>query len=106
MKKLIVLFTALLYTMASYAQNTLSAIVKDAKTHEPLIGATAIINSISLGTASDTSGLVILQNIPNGKYVIQFSYIGYKSQTDTLDFPLPKADTLLIFLNPANEGSE
>jgi outer membrane receptor for ferrienterochelin and colicins len=41
MKKLTVLFIALLYTAIAYSQNTFKAVLKDAATNQPLIGATA-----------------------------------------------------------------
>ncbi|HEY9000987.1 MAG TPA: TonB-dependent receptor [Mucilaginibacter sp.] len=98
MKKLIVLFTALLYNAISFAQNNLRAIIKDAKTNEILIGATATLNS--KGAASDTSGLIVLKNIPNGTQVIKFSYVGYETRLDTLSFPLIQTTPLLILLDP------
>jgi outer membrane receptor for ferrienterochelin and colicins len=88
MKKLIVLLTALLYTAIAYSQNTFKAIIKDAKTNLPLIGATALLQGSNKGASSDTAGWLLITNIPNGKQVIVFRYVGYQTLTDTLDFPL------------------
>lgn len=107
MKKLIVLFIALIYTTMAYAQHTFKAIIKDAKTNETLIGATAFIPGINKGATADTAGLIILTNIPSGKQVMRFSYIGYETLTDTLTFPLEQVSPMLILLQPkGKEGGE
>jgi len=100
MKKLIVLFTALFYTTISLAQNTLHAIIKEAKTNKVLMGATATLNSAGKGAVSDTSGLIVLKNIPNGTQIIKYSYMGYETLTDTLSFPLTQSTKLIILLTP------
>jgi len=104
MKKYFVLSIALLFAIISHAQNTLRAVIKDAKTQEPLIGATASITATAQGAVSDTSGTVILSNIPDGKQTIKFTYVGYEPRIDTLDFPLLQEQTLTILLMPAGKG--
>ena len=98
MKKIIVLFTALLYTAMAYAQDTFKAIIKDAKTNETLIGATAVIQGINKGATTDAAGLITLTNIPAGKQIIRFSYIGYETRTDTLTFPVQQSSPMMILL--------
>jgi outer membrane receptor for ferrienterochelin and colicins len=104
MKKLIVLFVALGYMLTGYAQNTFKAILKDAKTNEILIGATASLQGSTLGAASDTSGLITLSKIPDGKRVIKFSYVGYESRLDTLTFPLNQTSPMLVLMQPLGKG--
>jgi len=104
MKKYFVLSIALLFAIISHAQSTLRAVIKDAKTQEPLIGATASIAATAQGAVSDTSGTVILSNIPDGKQTIKFTYVGYEPRIDTLDFPLLQEQTLTILLMPAGKG--
>jgi outer membrane receptor for ferrienterochelin and colicins len=104
MKKLIVLVFALIYSAATYSQNTLKAIVKDAKTGETLIGATALLLTTTKGAIADTAGLVILPGIPDGKQIIRFSYIGYDALSDTLNFPLTQSTPLIIHLNAQDKG--
>ncbi|MEB0260257.1 MULTISPECIES: TonB-dependent receptor [unclassified Mucilaginibacter] len=98
MKKLIVLFTALLCTATVYSQNTFKAVLKDVATQQPLIGATAILQGTSIAATTDTSGLVTLLNIPNGKQVITFRYIGYVNRQDTLTFPINQQESMLVLL--------
>lgn len=104
MKKITVLLAALLYTAIAYSQYTFKALIKDAKTNETLIGATAILQGTTKGATSDTSGMITLANIPNGKQVIKFSYIGYETRLDTLTFPLTRTTSMLILLEPAGKG--
>ena len=95
---------ALFYTAVAYSQNTFKAIIKDAKTKESLVGATASIQGTTIGASTDTSGLIIFSKIPDGKQVIKFSYVGYEAQLDTLTFPLTQTTAMLILLEPAGKG--
>jgi len=103
-KKLTVLVAALFYTSIAFAQNTFKAIVKDAKTNEALIGATAQLQGTTKGSVSDTSGLITIFNIPAGKQIIQFSYIGYETRRDTIDFPIEQTQPIIVLLIAAGKG--
>lgn len=59
-------------------QITVKGVVSDA-TGEPLIGATILVKGTSKGTATDLDGNYTITAAPNSE--LQFSYIGYKSQT-------------------------
>jgi len=104
MKKLIVLSIALLYTFTAYSQNTFRAVIKDAKTKETLIGATILVQSTQIGATTDAAGKISLSKIPDGKQIIQFSYVGYQTQTDTLTFPLTQTEPMLILLQTTGKG--
>lgn len=106
MKSLLALFTALFFTVAAYAQNTFNAIIKDAGTHQPLPGAAATLQYNNTGGLSDTSGRVVIANVPNGKHVIKFSYVGYVTRIDTVIFPLAQTSPITILLAPDDEGNE
>lgn len=92
------LFAALLCAATVYSQNTFRAILKDASTQKPLIGATAVLQGQNIAATSDTSGVVLLSNIPNGKQVIAFRYTGYAERRDTLIFPVSRSQTIQILL--------
>ncbi len=104
MKKITVLLIALLYTAIAYSQSTFKAIIKDAKTNEPIIGASALLQGTAIGASSDTAGLIILAKIPNGKQIVKFSYVGYENRLDTLTFPLAQNAPILILLQPSGKG--
>jgi iron complex outermembrane receptor protein len=59
-----------------------------------------------LGASSDASGQILIQNIPDGQQVVQFSYVGYLEKTDTLTFPLTSPQPLVILLQPAGHEVE
>jgi len=45
---------------------------------EPLIGATVFIRKLNKSVVTDTHGSFILTDIPNGKYQLEVSFIGYE----------------------------
>ncbi len=101
MKKIILisfLFTALEIV---YGQNTFRAFLKDKDTQKPLVFANVILKGTNNGVASDKKGFVILRNIPDGKQTIIFSYVGYRTEEKSFNFPLNSVDTLTIFLEKA-----
>lgn len=69
-------------------QNSISAIVKDGNTGEPLVGATLIIEDTQLGGVTDSNGTVSISNIPDGKYEVQVRFIGYGQEEKQLEFPM------------------
>jgi len=100
MKKLFILLGVLLCNTV-YAQNTFKAVVKDDDTKTPLTGATAVITSLKIGSTADTSGLVIINNIPNGKYEVTFNFVGYISKDVTVTFGGNNTEKQLeIYLEP------
>ncbi|ATP56914.1 hypothetical protein CPT03_10700 [Pedobacter ginsengisoli] len=106
MKKLIMLVVVLLCTAAAFAQNTYKAVVKDAKTNLPLTGATIKVLGTALRTTSDQTGSVIITGIPSGKQVIQYSYVGFLTKTDTLTFPLGETTPVTILLETSEKDEE
>jgi len=95
---------ALLYTAVTYTQNIFKAVIKDGKTKEVLIGVTALLKGTTRLTTSDTAGIVTLINIPDGKQVIQFNYVGFEAQLDTLTFPLAQTQPINILLQAEGKG--
>jgi iron complex outermembrane receptor protein len=87
---------------SAYSQNSFKAIIKDKETSEALPGATAIVKNSSLGASTNEEGLLQIQNIPDGPQVIEFSFVGYESQSITLNFPLSSVEPMEVLL----EGSE
>ena len=102
--KLLTLVLCLFLSTVSYAQNALKALVKDAKSAELLVSATARIPGTKFAARTDSAGLLTLQNLPNGSLVIEFSHIGYQTRRDTLVIPLNVDQPLLILLEPNGDG--
>jgi len=106
MKRTIVVLAILLFTVTAFAQNTYKAVIKDAKTNQVLPGATLKVIGTNIGTKSDSAGIASIGGIASGKQIIQFSYIGYQTKTDTLTFPLAETNLLTVLLTAAEENQE
>ncbi|WP_134090257.1 TonB-dependent receptor domain-containing protein [Olivibacter sp. XZL3] len=87
------------------AQHTLTTILKDADTKEPLAGATVLQLGTSRGGTTDENGAVSITGLSEGRHVFLFRNLGYEEQRDTLDFP-GSADTVFVYLEAADEDLE
>lgn len=58
---------------------TLTGFVTDAKTDEPLPGATVKLEGTTMGAATDSSGYYRIRNIPPKTYTLTVSFVGYQS---------------------------
>lgn len=87
------------------AQHTLTAIIKDADSKEPLAGATLLLQGTNKGGTADANGVAMLSDIPDGKQVFSFRYAGYEEHTETLTFPGGN-DTLTVLLEAGGEELE
>jgi hypothetical protein len=76
---------ALCAPQATLAQDfTLSGRVIDASTGEYILGATVIVDGASIGPATNTFGFYSLA-LPSGESRLNFSFIGYETQSRTLN---------------------
>lgn len=70
----------LLCTVIIHAQNIrIKGIVMDAKSNEPIIGASIIIKGTSTGTVTDIDGAFALEDL-KANNILQISYVGYKTK--------------------------
>ncbi|WP_245590605.1 TonB-dependent receptor [Adhaeribacter aquaticus] len=72
-------------TSPAFAQKkyTISGIVRDPETKESLVGVAVYSPELQTGTNTSNTGYYQLTVAP-GTYTLQFSYVGYQSQTHTL----------------------
>ncbi len=70
----LLLFVAMSNT--SFAQRTVSGVLTDGETKEPLIGATIVVAGTSTGTITDFDGKYTI-TVPEGATALEFSYTGY-----------------------------
>ena len=106
MKRTTVLLAMLLFTVAAFAQNTYKVVIKDAEKNKPLPGATVKILNTEIRAVSDENGSVTLNNVPSGKQVIQYSFVGFHTSTDTLTFPLQQMGPKEILLQETGGEDE
>lgn len=58
---------------------TVSGVVTDAATGDPLIGATVQVKGTTVGTSTDLNGAFTI-NLPTDRRTLLFSYVGYQTQ--------------------------
>jgi TonB-dependent starch-binding outer membrane protein SusC len=79
---LLACFTAL--SSFAFAQRTISGMVTDGETNEPLVGAAIVVTGTTKGTLTDVDGKYTLSEIPAGTTTLTFSFTGYASSTIAL----------------------
>lgn len=105
--KLILTALLLLFSVASWAQNSFTAIVQDHDSGDPLPGATAQLAGTSIGDVADLEGKVTLNQIPDGPQTILISFVGYESKSLNLNFPLSSTvQPLVVELEGGEELEE
>ncbi len=88
MIKTLALSLFILFSSLSQCQNIFKAKIKDEKTNQPLIGVNVYLPAIKIGAVSDTNGNVVIKHIPDGKFKIKFSSVGYETLVKNFSFPL------------------
>ena len=71
----------LLFSLSISAQNTAELIgtVTDKVTHQPLIGTDVYIKELNKGVSTDARGQYRLAHLPEGNYIVWFSFLGYQT---------------------------
>jgi iron complex outermembrane receptor protein len=67
------------FTLTDPAKSTLSGKVIDKKTGSPLEGASVYFPDLKKGTVTILNGNYVINNLPNGNYLVEVQFIGYKS---------------------------
>ncbi len=99
MARSILYLTVLFYSINVFAQDRVlindrnttniravfSGKITDAKTSEPLPGASILISDLKLGAVADAAGKFSFHDIPMGHHLIEVSYTGYTSIVEHID---------------------
>ncbi len=86
-----------------FAQNTFTAIIKDEDTKEVLPFANVILKGTQIGGSADSTGKVTIENIPDGKQTLVFSYVGYRKKEKDFTFPLKTSQPVIVYLEKSEE---
>jgi iron complex outermembrane receptor protein len=85
----------------SFTQTSiLRGVVTDESNGESLPFATVFIKSINLGAYTDLDGKYELKNVPPGKHLVKFSFVGYKELTEEIVITSGQTLELNIKLSP------
>jgi TonB-dependent receptor len=90
----------LIFPISVYSQSTLRGTVTDSLTNNPLVGANIYLAGTGFGAAVDIEGQYNIPQIPFGKYIVKFSYIGYKSKEVTVNINSSRTVELNMQLVP------
>lgn len=71
-------------------KGSISGIITDAKTGNPIQGATIFISDIKTGCSSDAKGNFIISNVGEGVHLIEISHVGYSTLAENVEV---KGDT-------------
>ena len=64
-----------------FAQTSIiEGLVQDAKTHEALPGVNVFLKGTYFGASTDAEGRYLITNVPEGKFILEAQYIGYKNE--------------------------
>lgn len=106
MRPALIIASILFFPVTLYAQNVFEAVIMNSETSEPLPGATATIRTLGIGGSANENGIVRIEQIPSGEHAIEFSFVGFESQTITLAFPVDTSEPYPVFLNSNEEELE
>ncbi len=96
------LWLVLLSCTFGYAQNTLEIEILTEKEKAPLSGATIYIEALEKGTITNLDGVAVLEDIPDGDYTAQISFLGFKTLEVQISVPITNA---LVFYLKEGENS-
>ena len=103
MKQFFALTILCLMAAATWAQTgTVTGTVTDANTGEALIGANVLLEGSSSGTVTGMEGEFSLQ-VPAGQQTFSVSYVGYRSQSRSVDIQSGSRMAFNFSLEPAAE---
>jgi hypothetical protein len=104
MKRKILLLVGLLTGLLTTAQIAISGTVYDLDGNR-LEGASVYLNNTSIGTTTNLDGEFYL-NLPNGKYKLVVSYLGYTSERYSLDTKVYSEPLVFKLVPKTNELNE
>ena len=80
MKRGILVFSIILFSIFSFGQNSLSGRVTDKTDNTPLAGANIYFPELSKGVVSDKEGKFLIDKLPVGEQLVTISFIGYTTE--------------------------
>ena len=106
--KSLILFNLLLMIgcIGLNAQSSLRCSIKNAGSKEPLVGATVKIIELNKTRLTDSAGLVEFEQIPDGTYTINVSFIGFSDKAITIKIPQYPTAVQEVLLEEREEEEE
>ncbi len=92
----------LLFCAVGYAQNTLEIKIFTDKEKEPLLGASVYIETLNKGAITNFDGVAFLEDIPNGEYKLQISFLGFETLEKLIT--IPSNEELIFYLKESSNA--
>ncbi len=83
-----------LFATTIFAQNTLSGIITDHATKDPLVGVTLVLTDLKRSAATNALGQFQFKGLPTGNFLVEVRYVGYQTRTERVSV---NGDTRLDF---------
>jgi outer membrane receptor for ferrienterochelin and colicins len=96
----------LFFASQVFAQHSISFLIKNQDTGEPLAGASVLVASPKQGATADSAGFVEVKNLPAGKYRFKFSYTGLEEKEEAIQLPYTGNQPYEIMLGLSEEDEE
>lgn len=106
MKTIHILAFMVFWIGQTLAQNIIKGTVKDKETLQNIPGATVYLSDLKRGTTTDINGAFQLQNIPNGIYLIEVSFVGYKNLSVKMDIGQTEKNEIFFLSESPTELNE
>jgi len=102
--RIAICFLCLLFCLPkAFSQTVLKGHVFNEEAHKPLASVSVYLNNTSIGTITNDEGLFVLKNIPQGKFNLVVTSVGFETYTALLDLrDLPK-DFQIVLKPKADE---
>jgi TonB-linked SusC/RagA family outer membrane protein len=96
------LSVVLLSVQDVYSQNrgTITGTVLDGLSNTTLPGASIVIAGTQIGTASDTDGRFVLNDVPAGRVSLSITYLGYLEELTTVELAGGETEVITVMLIP------
>ncbi len=96
MKQFRILILLIIISLQGFTANvTLSGYLKDKANGEGLIGASVYFSQLKTGAITNSYGFYSV-SVPSGTYTVNFSYIGYQTQSPVIDLSASKQLNILL----------
>jgi hypothetical protein len=100
--RLVIIWVLMVGAVPLWAQTgNIRGYVRDSETGETLPGANVVMGSLKTGATTDKGGYFVIQNLLSGDYVIDVSYIGYKSRQVKVTVKSDQTTQYEVELDPA-----
>jgi len=70
----------------------------------PLQGASVYISDLKKGSVADANGNYVIHNIPDGNYVVEIKFIGYKTILQNIDFDQDKVENVAMQISVTEQS--